>query len=528
LYDYNGTVVVVQIQYDKNWKRIIFRRRAVVITAVVLQVSFIIAAAIGFHVLLRYVYWILYAVGIGLSIRIINWREKPAAYKITWIFVMLISPIVGGLLYFALYFQTNQKKYRKYIKNATAKRLEAAFLPGDVLFALRDEPGFLQARFLQSYVHFPLFEHTRCEYLPSGEAFWERALEEIGKAEKYIFLEFFIVNLGGLSDLLLTMLEKKARKGVEVRLIYDDVGCFVSLPNDFPAQLKRKGIKCIVFNRLSPVMSSIQNNRDHRKIISVDGKTAFTGGVNIGDEYINAYEKYGHWKDAGIMLQGEGAWGLTVIFLHMWNVEFELDKKSGDDYPAFYPWKNTKCGTATDGFVSPYAENPIDGNNVGSQIYLQIINTAQKYVYINTPYLILDDSFRLALTLSAKTGVDVRIITPHRPDKKTVHLLTRSYYRYLIEAGVRIFEYSRGFNHSKTFVSDDTIATVGTMNLDFRSLYLHFECGVWLYRNAEIQKIKEDFLATQAQCEEITLDTCRGNLVTHAVQGALRIVAPLI
>jgi cardiolipin synthase len=516
------------IQYDKNWKRIIFRRRAVVVTAVVLQLFFIIAVAIGFHTLLRYVYWALYAVGIALSIRIINWRERPAAYKITWIFLMLISPIAGGLLYFALYFQTNQKKYRTHIKNAVEKRLEAALLPGDVLTAMHDESGFLQARFLQTYVHFPLFKQTQCEYLPSGEAFWERALEEMVKAEKYIFLEFFIVNPGILLDQILITLEKKAKKGVDIRLIYDDVGCFMSLPNDFPAQLKEKGIQCIVFNRLSPVLSSIQNNRDHRKIISIDGKTAFTGGVNIGDEYINAYEKYGHWKDAGIMLNGKGAWGLTLIFLHMWNVESELNQPSKDHYPAFYPWQNKPCETADDGFAAPYAENPMDGNNVGSQIYLQIINTAKKYVYINTPYLILDDSLRLALTLSAKTGVDVRIITPHRPDKKAVHLLTRSYYRQLIEAGVRIFEYSRGFNHSKTFVADDTVATVGTMNLDFRSLYLHFECGVWLYRNSAIQKIKEDFLATQTRCEEIMLDSCRGSLITRAAQGALRIVAPLM
>jgi cardiolipin synthase len=516
------------VQYDKNWKKIIFRRRALVITAVALQLFFIIAVAVGFHTLFRYVYWTLYAVGLILSVRIINWREKPAAYKITWIFLMLISPIAGGLLYFALYFQSNQKKYRMAINQVLPKRVEAAFLPGDVLSGLRDEPGFLQARFLQNYARFPLYKHTGCEYLPSGEAFWERALEEMTKAEHYIFLEFFIVNPGYLLDQILITLEKKAKKGVEVRLMYDDIGCFMSLPNDFPALLRQKGIKCSVFNRLNAVLSSIQNNRDHRKIISIDGKTAFTGGVNIGDEYINAYEKYGHWKDSGIMLNGEGAWGLTLIFLHMWNFESERKKMRQDNYTSLYPWGQKPCEVESDGFVSPYSENPIDGKNVGSQIYLQIINTAKKYVYINTPYLILDDSFRLALTLAAKTGVDVRIITPHRPDKKAVHLLTRSYYRYLIEAGVRIFEYSRGFNHSKTFVSDDTVATSGTMNLDFRSLYLHFECGVWIYRNTAIQKMKEDFLATQDQCEEINLASCKTVLAIRVVQNALRIIAPLI
>ncbi|MDR0639405.1 MAG: phospholipase D-like domain-containing protein [Spirochaetaceae bacterium] len=520
------------IQYDKNWKRIILRRRVLVITAVAIQLFFILAAAIGLHTLFRYVYWTLYAAGLVFGVRIINRHEKPPAYKITWIFLMLISPIAGGLLYLALYFQTNQRKYRAIIKEVLPKRVEAAFLPGDTLPELRDqpsnEPGYLQARFLQTYAQFPLYKHTRCEYLPSGEAFWERAFEEMAKAEKYIFLEFFIVNPGYLLDQLLIVLEKKVKKGVDVRLIYDDIGCFMSLPNDFPAQLRQKGIRCFVFNRLSPALSSIQNNRDHRKIISIDGKTAFTGGVNIGDEYINAYEKYGHWKDAGIMLNGEGAWGLTLIFLHMWNFESERKKTRHDRYAAFYPWTTEPCLVPSDGFVLPYSENPIDGNNVGSQVYLQIINTARKYVYINTPYLILDDSIRLALTLSAKTGVDVRIITPHRPDKRAVHLITRSYYCNLIEAGVRIFEYTRGFNHSKTFVADDAVATVGTMNLDFRSLYLHFECGVWLYRAAAIRQIQDDFLATQAQCEEITPASCESSFLTRAVQDTLRIIAPLM
>ncbi|MDR1470501.1 MAG: phospholipase D-like domain-containing protein [Spirochaetaceae bacterium] len=516
------------IQYDKNWKKIIFRRRALVITAVAIQLFFILAVAIGFHTLLRYVYWTLYVAGLVFGVRIINRHEKPAAYKITWIFLMLISPIAGGLLYLVLYFQTNQRKYRAIIKEALPRRVEAAFLPGDTLPELRDQPGYLQARFLQTYAQFPLYQHTSCEYLPSGEAFWERAFEEMAKAEKYIFLEFFIVNPGYLLDQLLILLEKKVKKGVDVRLMYDDIGCFMSLPNDFPMQLQQRGIQCFVFNRLSAVLSSIQNNRDHRKIISIDGKTAFSGGVNIGDEYINAYEKYGHWKDAGIMLKGDGAWGLTLIFLHMWNVESELKKTHQDHYAAFYPWTTEPCPVPSDGFALPYSENPIDGNNVGSQVYLQIINTAQKYLYINTPYLILEDSLRLALTLSAKTGVDVRIITPHRPDKRAVHLLTRSYYRNLIEAGVRIFEYTRGFNHSKTFVADDTVATVGTMNLDFRSLYLHFECGVWLYRTTAIRHIRDDFLATQAQCEEISLASCKTTLPTRIVQDALRIVAPLI
>ncbi|MDR2259077.1 MAG: phospholipase D-like domain-containing protein, partial [Treponema sp.] len=259
-------------------------------------------------------------------------------------------------------------------------------------------------------------------------------------------------------------------------------------------------------------------------IISIDGKVAFTGGMNLADEYINAVERFGHWKDAAIMLSGEAAWALTLIFLQMWNME----QKESDVYGRFYPWRDEPCPVESDGFVQPYADSPIDDENVGEHVYIQIINSARKYVYINTPYLVVDDNLLSALTLAAKSGVDVRIITPHRWDKWMVAICSRSYYRQLVSAGVKVYEYTSGFNHSKTFVSDDKVATVGTTNLDFRSLYLHFECGVLLYNNASIQAVKEDFLKTVPISHEVSTADCARNVFQKIIPDVLRVFAPLM
>jgi cardiolipin synthase len=311
--------------------------------------------------------------------------------------------------------------------------------------------------------------------------------------------------------------------------MYDDIGSFAAVPSNLPAILADKGIKTLVFNPITPILTTIQNNRDHRKIISIDGKTAFSGGINVGDEYVNWVEKYGHWKDCGVMLQGKAAWGLTCVYLEMWQVQLCLRKRPFHwEYGTLYPWKETTCAVESDGWVQPYADSPLDNDNVGEHVYIQIINNARNYVYINTPYLIVDDNMQSALTLAAKSGVDVRIVTPHRPDKKPVHMVTRSYYRLLIESGVRIYEYTRGFNHAKTFVSDDSVATVGTTNLDFRSLYLHFECGVWMYKSSCVAAVKDDFLKTLDECEEITLEKARGNWLTRTVREVLRVFAPLM
>jgi cardiolipin synthase len=456
---------------------------------------------------------------------VLNKHEKPA-FKLTWIFLIMLFPFFGGILYIIFHLQSNPRRLRRLMAQNRKDSREAFYLGGDHLPDLVSaHPEFgPQAHYLQDYAGFPLYANTRSEYLDSGEEFFYRVLEELEKAERYIFLEFFILREGMMLNTIVSILEQKSRQGLDVRIIYDDLGCFLSLPADYRQRLEQNGIKCYVFNPFRPIFSSLQNNRDHRKIISIDGKIAFTGGLNLADEYINAVDRLGHWKDAAIMLEGGGAWSLTLIFLQMWN----LQPNAADDYALFYPWKDSPCTIQADGFVQPYADSPIDEENVGEHVYIQIINKAKKYVYINTPYLVVDDNLLSALSLAAKSGVDVRIITPHRWDKWFVAILSRSYYRQLIKAGVKVYEYTSGFNHGKTFVSDDAIATVGTTNLDFRSLYLHFECGVLVYDSNTVQAVKEDFLRTVPISHEISLQECAHNAFQRIIPDVLRIFAPLM
>ncbi|GHV67562.1 cardiolipin synthase [Spirochaetia bacterium] len=508
----------------KSWVRTVFRRRLFVIGTLLLQIGFIIAVIAGSSLFFRRLNWAFNVTSIIVCIYILNRKEK-LNYKLTWIFLILMFPIFGGFLYLIFRSQSNSRKLKRRIEREKKRGLPCFFLPGNRLpeLAAKDRNHLPQAAYLQDYAGFPVYVHTEAEYFSSGEAFFARLPEEMEKAEHYIFLEFFILRQGQMLDPLIEIMERKARAGLDVRIIYDDLGCFMSLPQDYKNQLEQRGIKCLVFNPFKPILSSLQNNRDHRKLVIIDGKTAFTGGINLADEYINAIERFGHWKDAGIMLRGEAAWSLTLIFLEMWNLEM-----SKDDYPLFYPWKEKPCAVESDGYVQPYADSPIDDENVGEHVYIQIINNAKEYVYINTPYLVVDDNLLSALTLAAKSGVDVRIITPHRWDKKVVQITSRSYYRQLIRAGVKVYEYTSGFNHSKTFVCDDKAATVGTTNLDFRSLYLHFECGVLIYQNRAVKAIKEDFLATIPISHQITEADCARNAFQRVLQDILRLFAPLM
>jgi len=494
------------------------------------QIAILLSLVMGADLFFRYANLVLSTLSIVVCVHVLN-RQTKAAYKITWIFLILLFPFFGGALYVFFHFQSTSRKFKRLTDQINTESQAAFYLGGDHLPQLVEAyPGFeSQARYLQNHAGFPVFSDTRTLYFDSGESYFHRVLEELEKAQKYIFLEFFIVREGEMFGAILSILERKAREGLDVRLVYDDLGCFFSLPPDFKQTMEGKGIKCFVFNPFRPVLASLHNNRNHRKIIAIDGKVAFTGGVNIGDEYINAVDRFGRWKDAAIMLEGKGAWSFALIFLQMWNTSPEMkgDATLRDNYGAFYPRDGSGDKTG-EGFVQPYSDNPVDDENVCEHVYIQIINRARKYVYINTPYLILDDSLLSALTLAAKSGVDVRIITPHRWDKWVVAFTSRSYYRQLISAGVKVYEYTSGFNHGKTFVSDDIVATVGTANLDFRSLYLHFECGVIVYRGESIQAVKEDFLRTVPISHEITLRECSRNVFQRVFSNVLRIFAPLM
>ncbi|MFQ9073340.1 MAG: cardiolipin synthase [Faecalibacillus faecis] len=333
---------------------------------------------------------------------------------------------------------------------------------------------------------YPTYYGQDLKYFSLGDDAFEPLLEDLINAMKFIFMQFFIVDEVKMLTSVLDILKQKVQEGVEVRFMYDDVGSLTMLPRHYYRQLEKMGIQSVAFNPFVPFLSLAMNNRDHKKIVVVDGKIGFSGGFNLADEYINQRVKYGHWKDSGLMIHGEAVNSLTKLFLESWNVA----KNSEEDYEKYYVHEENK---ENDGFGVPYGDSPLDDESVGENVYLNMINQSHDYLYITTPYLILDDNLQTALINASKRGVDVRIITPGIPDKKLVFRVTRSYYQTLMKHGIRIYEYTPGFIHAKNFLVDDKCATVGTINLDYRSLYLHFENGIYLYNNKILKDIKEDF-----------------------------------
>ena len=459
-----------------------------------------------------------------ITLGIINSKSNPA-YKIAWLIPILLFPVFGGLVYLLFGSDRTGRYLRKKLQGIGTemdnvigeahRRSGAEQLPPDAAN---------QSRYISHCAYCPPYQNTTTEYLPLGEVKFERMVEELKKAKHYIFLEYFIIQEGKMWNTILDILRQKAAEGVDVRVIYDDMGCIMILPTGYDRTLEQMGIKCRIFNPFVPILSSRFNTRDHRKICVIDGNVGFTGGINLADEYINAYEKHGHWKDTSILLKGEAVFNLTVMFLSMWDY---LDGTTGKtDYSRYYP---TVWDENAKGYVQPFADNPLDDEAVGETVYLNLINKAKRYVYITTPYLILSSEMFTALTSAAKCGVDVRIITPHVPDKWYVHAVSRSHYQPLIEAGVKIYEYTPGFIHAKTFVVDDDYAVVGTINLDYRSLYLHFECAVWMYQTPSVAQVRDDFFKTQQISQEITLEECRSlSFPRRLGRSVLRVFAPLM
>lgn len=508
-----------------NWWRHLFLRRAIIIILIILQITAILYTAIMRGQSSAMFNGALHAISFFLAIHVMNSRVK-AGYRMVWLILILIAPVIGIPFYVLFRLQSGTQRLNRKIQAIEFHGIPALDLnPSCYDMAQSDCKDHLAGlNYLQNFTRFPVCNQTGTQYFPLGELFLESLIPDLERAERYIFLEYFIINEGFMWDKIVAVLERKAQEGIDVRVMYDDMGCFLTLRPDFATSLEQKGIKTEIFSPFSPFISSIQNNRDHRKICSIDGKIAYTGGINLADEYVNYIDRHGHWKDCALRLEGLGAWNLSVIFLEMW----ELARGETEDYFKFYPWLTSECPMGSDGYVLPYADSPVDDENVGEHVYLQIINSAKDYLYICSPYLIVDDSVVSALILAAKSGVDVRIITPDRADKRAVHFTTQSYYRQLIRGGVAIYQYTNGFMHSKTFVSDDLVATVGTTNLDYRSLYLNFECGVWLHGSSAVMDIKSDFLETLNHCHEIDEEHCKCSGLRAMWQEMLRIFAPLM
>lgn len=488
------------IKFMKKHLNLLGHRVFLVPLLMIIQIVILFIMTFEFYNYFIIFYIICSLLSLLFVLHIVNSNANPG-YKIAWIIPIMLFPIFGLLLY--LLFGGNQlnKRQKEKMKNIYYKQLKYKDNHNIVMNELRYEnlSAYNQVKYISDYALSNVCKHTKTTYLSNGKIYFDRLLNAIKMAKKYIFLEYFIIGQGKMWNTILEVLKQKVREGVEVRVIYDDFGCIMTLPNHYDKTLEKEGISVAIFNPFVPNLKSKFNNRDHRKIAIIDGHVAFTGGINLADEYIGEKVRFGHWKDNGIMLEGEAVWNFTVMFLSMW----DFIKEENEDYEKYR--SNFEYETSSDGFVIPYSDSPWNNEAVGETVYLNLIGKANRYIYITTPYLVLDNEMITALTMAAKRGVDVRIITPGIPDKKLVNEVTKAYYDVLLENGVKIYEYTKGFIHEKIFVIDDEYATIGTVNLDYRSLYLHFECGVWLYDCSVIFTIKKDFTLTLKECREIKL-----------------------
>lgn len=502
-----------------------FNRVGITVIIVLVQVGFF---------LLEIFRWGSYYVEIAFILRFLSfcaviyiiWRSNNPAVKLAWVVPILTFPLFGGVMYLFFGHVIVPRKLRDSVERTNVLVQKSLVQDEAVWNSLekKDRAVANQSRYLTAYAATPVWDHTSTTYYAEGLPYWEELLVDLEKAERFIFLEYFILAEGRMWNGVLDILERKAKDGVEVRLIYDDVGSVFLLPKKYNEIMEKKGIKCVAFNRLVPFMSLVLNNRDHRKIVVIDGKVGYTGGINMSDEYINYKHPYGeHWKDAGIRIEGEAVWNFTVMFLQMWN----MSRYTEEDYGRYrYHFENR---LPENGYVQPYMDTPFDDEIVGENVYLNILGNAKKYVYIYTPYLVTDNEMITAMKLAAKRGVDVRIVTPGVPDKKFVYWLTQSNYQNLIQAGVGIYQYMPGFIHSKCVLCDDELATVGTINFDYRSFYHHFECGVLLYQTDAVAALKKDMEETFAVSERITLEWCKEKFVkTNIIGPVLKLLSPLL
>lgn len=461
-----------------------------------------------------------------LSVIIVIWLVRKydnPTYKITWIIVILLLPLFGGLFYL-LWGNTpfNRARTQHKYEPSPPDFSDYMRLPVTEQFANRYPRHACCARYIDGLDGMPVWTNTEAHYFRLGEEMFASMWEELARAHKFIFLEYFIIEEGVMWDTILDILKRKAQQGLDVRVLYDDVGSITTLPPSYDRYLATLGIRAVRFNRFVPTLNTYLNYRNHRKMMIIDGNVGYMGGINLADEYINEKVRFGHWKDMGIMLRGEGTVNMTSLFLQMW------EYVTGESVPPLDDYLPT-AKLPPDGFVQPFADSPLDDLNIGESLYLQIIHNARRYVYITTPYLVLDNEMITALTIAAQSGVDVRILTPGIPDKKLVYMITRSYYQQLHRAGVKIYEYRPGFLHGKCIVSDDDIAVVGTINMDFRSFFLHFECATCFYYSSVVAAVKQDVLETINVSRQIGEAWLRKVPWLQSIAASvLRLFAPLL
>ena len=453
--------------------------------------------------------------------------DMDNSVRITWLVVIAVLPVLGVPLFWYTQADIGHNALKKRLMDLESQTRAQLPQPEGVEQALQaDSPGAASlARYLRGRGGgFPVYSDTAVTYFNGGEAKFEELLRQLETAKQYIFLEYFIIDEGLMWGRILEVLARKAAQGVDVRVLYDGTCEFSTLPRDYPKRLEALGIRCKVFSPVTPFVSTHYNYRDHRKILVIDGRVGFTGGVNLADEYINHVEKYGRWKDAAVMLEGEGVRSMTALFLQMWSVlqQPEFEQFLQPAIPA---------AAHAEGFVVPYGDCPLDGERVGEMVYIDLLNRAQKYVYIITPYLILDGELENALRFAAERGVDVHLILPGVPDKKFAYALAKTHYKALLSSGVKISEWVPGFTHAKLVVMDGVEAVVGTINLDYRSLYHHFENAVWMRRVSSIHNMEADFQATLSQSRRVEptrQSIWQGHTLLRLTGLLLKVIAPLM
>ena len=506
--------------------KMIFSRSGLILLLLGVQIFFLFSIFYWFEGFLPHIYGGVIAFTVFMVLYILNCPMDPTS-KVTWLIVVMLMPVFGALLF--LYTQINvghralQKRYAQ-INDETKNSLHQSI---EVINQLKEENP--EALALSRYVNrsgcYPIYDKTDVKYFPLGEDKFKEMLIQLKNARKFIFLEYFIIDEGKMWGEILEILSNKAKEGVDVRLLYDGTCELSRLPHNYPDKIRSLGIKCKMFAPIKPFVSTHYNYRDHRKILVIDGRVAFNGGVNLADEYINIGSKFGHWKDTAVMISGEAVQSFTRMFLHMWSLD---EKEKLEEFDEFINTPIDSLPSAR-GFVMPYGDCPLDDYRVGEQVYIDMLNRAKNYIHIMTPYLIIDGEMENAIKFAAERGVDVRIILPGIPDKYIPFSLAYTHYRALLKAGVKIYEYTPGFVHAKVFVSDDNEAIVGTINLDYRSLYHHFECATYMNGTNCISDIAEDFISTQEKCREITYDMLKVQPLKRRILGFIgKSIAPLL
>ena len=519
-----------ETKFAKKSKRgihkVIFGRTMFIVLLLIIQVTIILALFLWLNVYFRVAYWTFFGISIITAIEIFSNDSDPTV-KLSWILLVVGLNVFGVFFYWFTRFDVGHHKLKKNIANVTLEGSKLQKKPDDVIENIKKNAKSLSNRsnYLINVGGYYPYKYNKLSYYKFGEDMLPVFLEDLRSAKKFIFLEYFIIKEGDMWDAVLDILEKKASEGVDVRLVYDGMNEFLNLPHKYPKLMEEKGIKCKTFDPIRPFVSTEFNYRDHRKIMVVDGNVAYTGGVNLADEYINIEPPFGVWKDNAIRVEGPAVATFTRLFLECWNSREE--EYDFGDYIQIS--EQTTKYKEEEGYVIPFGENPLDKDKVAEQIYLEIINTAKQYVHVMTPYFVIDEVVSNALIYAVQRGIDVKIIIPHIPDKKNAYAITKSYRKRLVKAGVKFYEYMPGFVHSKAIVSDGKKAVVGSINMDYRSFYHHFENGVYMYRTKVVKDVENDIQECLKECQEDTLEIIEAEKWWVKFVGAIgRLIAPMI